>query len=333
MCQLGGPVTGVNERWARLVSNQRPLACDLGVKLTAMGVASGRLRIFGLGLVAAWTLVAAPSAQAGHPTVTTAICAPNPVSVGSASTCTTTVTDSSPTGLSPTGAVEFSSDSFGNGAYNGAFSSPGSSCTLQAAGPTASSCTVVYTPSAVGDGSHRIQAVYFGHGGSWDSSLGADELHVGPTTTTLTCMPGDRQTGSIPTLCTAMVHDDATPEAQPTGTVNFSSDSAGDFAMGITPMTSCTLGPGMDAATSLCQISYAPTAVGDGTHQLTADYAGTTAFAPSNGTFTLAVSAPPVVSPPAGGGGSTTTPVGSPIKKCPNGKKRKKGKCVKKKKK
>ncbi len=306
------------------------------VKLTAMarGVATGKLRVFGLGLVAALTLVAAPSAQAGgaHPTFSTTICAPNPVSVGSTSTCTFTITDSSGTGVSPTGGVIFSSDSVGNGA----FSNPGSSCTLQAAGATASSCTVDYTASAVGDGSHLIHAVYFGSGGPWASSASADELDVGPTTTTLSCIPGDRQIGSIPTLCTAMVHDDATPEAQPTGTVNFSSDSAGEFTMGLTPMTSCTLGPGMDAATSLCQISYAPTAVGDGTHQLTADYAGTTAFEPSDDTFILAVSAPPVVTPPAGGGDATTTPVVSPAKKCPKGKKLKmikgKLKCVKKKK-
>ena len=166
--------------------------------------------------------------------------------------------------------------------------------------------------------------------------LGAAALSVpatataqNPTTTSVNCVPGDRVVGSIPTTCSATVTDTVVGGTPPAGNVNWSSNNPGTFTQGIIPTTQCLLVPN-GAASSLCQINYAPTAVGTGSHMLTGGYAGSPNHFPSSGSFNLIVT-----DPPSGGGGTTTTPAPTttPPKKCKKGRKLKRGKCVKKKKK
>src|SRR3989442_10859233 len=78
-------------------------------------------------------------------------CVPLSARVNGRTTCTATVTDTSPGTMSvPTGTVTFGSSG------TGTFSSP--SCSL---GPSGT-CSVTYTPTAVGTGLHTITASYGG---------------------------------------------------------------------------------------------------------------------------------------------------------------------------
>ncbi len=97
------------------------------------------------------TTVTVRSAQ----TTTSVSCAPTAVAVGAATTCTAIVTGPDPTGLPP-GVVAFAT----NG--SGAFSS--TTCPLVGISPNQSSCSVTYTPSAIGSGTHKIYAAYPGSG-------------------------------------------------------------------------------------------------------------------------------------------------------------------------
>lgn len=104
-------------------------------------------------------------------TVTTLVCAPDPVAAFSASTCTVTV---SATGVTPGGTVSFSKDAGDAGSFSA------STCTL-----ISGSCSVTYTPSAVGDATHRITATYGGTG-NFNGSNGFDDLGVSKANQTIT---------------------------------------------------------------------------------------------------------------------------------------------------
>jgi len=80
----------------------------------------------------------------------------------------------------------------------------------------------------------------------------------------------------------------------PAGTVNWTTDATGTF----TP-PSCTLAGAGDTAT--CSVSYAPTALGDGSHQIQATYAGNADSTSSYGTQDVTVNDN---EPPAIDGGS-----------------------------
>jgi hypothetical protein len=84
---------------------------------------------------------------------TSVTCSPASLTTGASSTCTASVVDSDTgTGSTPQGTVTFTTD--GSGAF-----AP-SSCTLSAGGTP--SCSASYTPSAAGDGSHKVTATYSG---------------------------------------------------------------------------------------------------------------------------------------------------------------------------
>src|SRR5206468_2978447 len=104
-----------------------------------------------------------------HETSTAVNCSPALVPVGSPTTCTATVTDSTPiSATAPSGTVSFTAD---------VASSAFASCTLGGAttnsltGAVSTSCTVSYTPTAVGP--HTITASYSG-----------DTTHLASTDTT-----------------------------------------------------------------------------------------------------------------------------------------------------
>ena len=89
------------------------------------------------------------------PTTTALACSPSSLILGSGSSaCTATVTDIA--GLvSPSGPVSFKMDA------TGTFTS-GGTCTLAMSSATTASCSISYTPGAVGNGSHLISAFYEG---------------------------------------------------------------------------------------------------------------------------------------------------------------------------
>lgn len=120
------------------------------------------------------------------------------------------------------------------------------------------------------------------------------------TQTTASCAPASVTVGQT-TTCSATVSDtDVGLQVAPTGTVTFTSNAGGTFASG----GSCTLGPGSSPGEGSCSITYTPTAVGSGSHGLTASYGGDFAHGTSSGTSTLAVRA-------AGGGNGNGSGNGS----------------------
>jgi Big-like domain-containing protein/beta-propeller repeat-containing protein len=223
-------------------------------------------------------------------TSTTVSCAPSTVSVGNASTCTATVKDTD-TGISstPTGTVSFSS--------SGAGTFGGSPCAL-----VSGQCSVTYTPTAVGTGTHTITATYNGDA-AHASSSGTTTVTVTTrtTSTTVSCVPSTVSVGNA-TTCTATVKDtDTGISSTPTGTVGFSSSGTGTF--GGSP---CTLVAGQ------CSVSYTPSAVGTGTHTITAGYSGDSSYAPSSGSTTVTVTTRSTLTtvscvPPTVSVGNTTT--------------------------
>jgi plastocyanin len=91
-------------------------------------------------------------------TRTTAVsvsCIPGSVGLGLATSCTATVTDTSP-GIvnTPSGTVSFTTSGTG-------YFSPAASCTLSGTGATAT-CSASYTPTVLGTGTHDIGASYSG---------------------------------------------------------------------------------------------------------------------------------------------------------------------------
>jgi hypothetical protein len=88
---------------------------------------------------------------------TTVRCPPGTTTVGATLTCTLTVSDTDIAPAStPTGSVALSSDSAG------AVGNPGN-CMLVATGAAGhASCSLTYTPSALGTGQHTLTAAYCG---------------------------------------------------------------------------------------------------------------------------------------------------------------------------
>jgi hypothetical protein len=210
-------------------------------------------------------------------------CSPNPVAVGRPTTCTATVTDTSPgTPITPTGTVGFTLFSNDSGSFNR------NECTLSPTGPGVAACSVVYRPAAVGTGSHQIFVQYGGdatHAGNILSFGDTFVTVIAPrsTSTSVSCAPGAVAVGT-PSTCTATVTDTAAGTAStPTGTVDFGSDGAGSFGD-----DQCTLtGTGASAS---CSVSYTPAASGAvRTDTITASYGGDSLHAGSSGTAPVRV--------------------------------------------
>ena len=245
------------------------------------------------------------------PTSTSVSCSPGSVVLGQATTCTATVSDTSAgTASTPTGSVSFSSDS------SGSFSS-GGSCILAATGTTGvAACQASYTPTAAGSGTHTITASYGGDSGHATSS-GMTTVGVGAraTLTSVSCSPGSVVLGRS-TTCTATVSDtSAGMGSTPTGSVSFSSSSGGSFSSG----GSCMLAATSTTGVASCLVAYTPSAVGSGTHTITASYGGDPTHAKSSGQTTVGVSATPACSRTLTGSvnGGLTVPAGQTY--CLNG--------------
>ena len=205
---------------------------------------------------------------------TTALNCQSPsVPVGAPDVCTATVTDGGSGTATPTGAVSFGTDS--GGSFGG-----GAACTLAAAATAGiASCSLSYTPTAADSGTHTLSASYggdVGHAGSQNTT----HLSVSrsTTSTSISCSPSPLPVGATSTCTVAVTAGAATPSS-PVGTVTVLSNAAGTFSGG----GSCTLAAEGSQGTASCTVGYTPTAVGPGTHRLTAAYAGTAAFTASLG--------------------------------------------------
>ena len=118
--------------------------------------------------------VYAGTASTKRPTSTAVSCVPASVTVGSATTCGATVTDTgSGSTVAPTGTVSFSSSSHGSFNHE--------TCTLARLNSASAGCVVGYTPSAVDSGTHVISAAYAGDGTHTGSGgHGALSVHLPP---------------------------------------------------------------------------------------------------------------------------------------------------------
>lgn len=194
-------------------------------------------------------------------TITTITCTPSTVSINQASTCTSTVTDTSQgTTSTPTGIVSWTTTSLGTFDQT--------SCIL--AGTLASaSCHVIYTATTTG--SHQISGSYPGDA-THPMSSNSFMISVGrrPTAITVACIPSNPVIGET-TACTATVVDNAATPMTPTGTVTFS------------PGGTCTLA----GTLATCSVSITPDHTGALT--ISATYSGDSKHATSSGTKTVNV--------------------------------------------
>jgi hypothetical protein len=117
------------------------------------------------------------------------------------------------------------------------------------------------------------------------------------TPTNVSCVPGSVTVG-VATTCTATVTDpkQGAFASTPSGSVAFTTGDPGAFGAG-----SCTLAQASAiSGVASCQVSYAPSAVGSGTHTITATYSGDGSHPASSGTAHIGVSAPAGPPPPPG---------------------------------
>lgn len=239
---------------------------------------------------------------------TTVSCTPDPVALGAPASCTATVTDAGGgTPVTPTGTATFSSDG------SGAFMPIEGECELVAGEAGAASCSVNYTPSAVG--SETITADYAGssgHSGSSNTTTLNTEDPPHPAYAVVSCTPQSVVAGTA-TNCRATISDHkANGYVPPSGQVNFTVDGPGSFA----PASNCELAATTDRA-SECEVSFTPTQAG--VFLLTATYAGTAQHVGgADDVATLTVGEahqpppdepqPEPTPPPAGDGGTPAPP-------------------------
>ena len=172
----------------------------------------------------------------------------DPVTVGHATTCTATVSDTDTGAKTPPGGARTVTWPAG-----GAFSPQ--TCTPDGTGPNRS-CSVTFTPSAAG--AQPVTATYLGDS-NHNGGAGTVQLTVAKRTsqTDVTCADASAAIG-VPTTCTATVIDTspAPGGSAPTGQVTWSSDASGSFA----PATCTLTGSGTTAS---CQVSFTGAATGN----------------------------------------------------------------------
>ena len=232
-------------------------------------------------------------------TLTAPSCQPGTVGVGQSATCTATVTDYGLGEATPTGTVSFTTDS--SGSFGGT-----AGCTLSEGSTGTSSCQVTYTPSSAGSGSHVLTASYSGDDahapGIAQTTVAIDRV---TTSTAVSCTPASVVVGQTAS-CTATITVSDASAGPPTGSVTFATNGPGVFSA-----TGCQL-PARSGATASCSSSYVPSAIGPGTHQLTAAYGGDGGHAASQGSNPLGVGEAPTstsigCAPPSVTVGKTTT--------------------------
>jgi len=106
---------------------------------------------------------------------------------------------------------------------------------------------------------------------------------LGNTTTTVGLSSSSTQVGNAVTVTAKVTGPEAT--GNPTGKITFSSNGSGAF----TPATTCTLVATVTPGVSECSATYTPSAVGTGTHTISASYPGDGNYVKSSGGSPLTV--------------------------------------------
>jgi hypothetical protein len=119
--------------------------------------------------------------------------------------------------------------------------------------------------SLAADGS----GIAIGDPSSTAATAGEADVFGPQTGVAVSCQPGTVNVGQS-TRCTATVNDDGIAEATPTGDVGFSTDSPGGFAGNDSTCALAASGTGVAS----CEVSYAASAAGSGTHTISAGYFG-----------------------------------------------------------
>ena len=201
-------------------------------------------------------------------TSTTVICS-SPVIVNQASSCTATVSDTSPgTPVTPTGGVKFTETG-----PAGSFSS--AACTL-----VSGSCSVSFTATATGTA--VITGVYDGDTAHNTSTSAGASVTVSPRTSSIALVCTSPVVVNQASNCTATITDSASGgSVTPTGSVSFISDSPGSFSA-----TRCAVAA-VSTGVAGCSVSYTPGVTGD--HLITGSYGGDSVHSASSGASTVAV--------------------------------------------
>src|SRR2546422_5220295 len=206
-------------------------------------------------------------------TTTSVSCTPAALNLNETSTCLATVAGVDPTETSPpSGSVVFSVMPIG-----GFFAQ--TSCDLIAVPAYQASCSATYAPSTSGP-----QTITGSYGGDafYSASLGNFSLDVAfiETSTSITCTQGSVIINQA-IFCRATVTDTSTFPIAPTGTVSFTTNSAGEFS----PTASCLLAT---AGSASCSVTYTPALAGQ--HLLTGTYNSDSTHSSSSGSATITVS-------------------------------------------
>ncbi|MBO0888123.1 Ig-like domain repeat protein, partial [Candidatus Bathyarchaeota archaeon] len=192
-----------------------------------------------------------------------------PVLVNEASTCTTTVSDSSTAGspVTPTGSVSFSETG-----VSGNFQS--SSCELIFASTGTASCSVTFTAPAT-SGSARVGAAYTPNDSVHSASQSSTPwiINVAQRTTTTSVQCTSQVVVNQPSTCTAVVTDSSTSGTAitPTGTVGFSETGVPGGFTGST----CNLIPAPAPGSASCTASFTDPST-SGTATINATYTPST---------------------------------------------------------
>jgi hypothetical protein len=134
-------------------------------------------------------------------------------------------------------------------------------------------------------------AVYRDNNGNNSRDAAVDFMQVTvyydySTTTNLECGDGSPVMYGDNVLC-VMTVSRVSGDLTPSGLVNWSTDGSGTF-----DPNPCTLG-GADGVAS-CSATYTPSAIGSGTHLITASYAGDDVFTPNEASQALTVTTRPI---------------------------------------
>jgi hypothetical protein len=186
------------------------------------------------------------------------------------------VTDVPPGRADPHGALSHTSSDAGDQF------TPDFPCLHLSGSAGSASCQFTFKPTIVGDGQHTITISYGGDSAHFGSSGQTIIAVTGRATrTTIACQQTALALGQS-TVCVATVTDTAPGDTRtPGGKVTFGGGA--DSFLG----SPCTLSGA--TGTASCQVSYSPTAVGTGSHTITATYLGEPQHTPSSGSTTITV--------------------------------------------
>ena len=200
------------------------------------------------------------------PTTTLVTCTPGSVVVGSSTSCSATVTDTSPTPTNPSGAVTFS-----NSGAAGGFTP--TTCTLTSSGTNAATCvaSVSYIPSGVGTGTQSITGMYGGDSTHATSPSVAFTLTVTKSSPAIVTVVKNSANIAVTSVGLGdTVHDTATMtgEFQAGGTVTYTI-----FTNGVCTGTGATLSS-VTVSAGVVPDSIATTPSSAGAHSFNATYSG-----------------------------------------------------------